>query len=216
MYFEIKEQQQAAQLIVPGDRISFILKSRDGIDLVDVISGGGTVAGFQANSTTYLVRDDGNVELPVLHDVKVQGLTIKQLEDVLEQKYAALYNDPFVLVHITSRRAYVFMGVGEAQEVELDRDNIKVIELLAKVGGIPPSSKSNKIRVIRGDYEHPSIKRIDLSTIEGLKDADFIIQPNDLIIIDPAVKIAPAILSEITPWLSLLTTGLTLYLIFNK
>jgi polysaccharide export outer membrane protein len=215
VYFEIKEQQAQAQLIVPGDRISFVLKARNGIDLIDVISGGGAVS-LQGNIASYLVKEDGNVELPVLGDVKVQGLTIKQLEDLMEQRYSGMYNDPFVIVQIVSRRAYVFMGVGEAQVVPLDRDNIKVIELLATVGGIPATSKSNRIRIIRGDYDHPSIKRIDLSTIEGLKDADFIIQPNDLIIVDPAIKVAPAILTEITPWLSLITTGLTLYLIFKK
>ena len=213
-YFEIAKQQSDLQLIAVGDRLSFVLKARDGYELVDVLEASqSTIATAQA--ITYLVREDGNCEFPLLGDMKVTGYTRKQLEDLLEKKYSNLYNDPFIILTVTNRRAFVFMGVGGGSVVTLTNENTKLIELLAMVGGIHENAKASKIRIIRGDYKHPNIKKIDLSTIEGLKDCDFVIQPNDLIIVDPTTKVVPAILGEIAPILSLLSTVLTLYLVFK-
>ncbi|MDX2003523.1 MAG: polysaccharide biosynthesis/export family protein [Chitinophagales bacterium] len=219
-YLELRESQKEAQLIVPGDRLSFILKARDGFELIDILhAGGGAGAGGMGQGGVafgYLVRQDGMVELPLLGDLKVVGMARKELEDLLEQKYSSMFNDPFVILQIINRQVYLFTGLNGAQAVALPRDNIKLIELLAMAGGIPPNAKSHKIKIIRGDYANPSIKKIDLSTIEGLKDAGFIVQPNDLIIIDPTTKVAPAILTEITPFLTLITTAFTFYILFKR
>ena len=215
VYIEIAKQQAAAELITPGDRMNFILKSRDGYELVDVLEGSQSIILGQ-NAVTYLVREDGNVDLPLLGDIKVVGMTRKQLEDLLEKKYSNIYNDPFVVLTIINHHAFVFMGRAAATVVPLPGENTKLIEVLAMVGGIHEGAKSNKIRIIRGSYEHPQVKHIDLSTIEGLRDAEFIVQPNDLIIVDPTTKVVPAILQEVTPFLSLITTVLTFYLIFRK
>lgn len=217
-YFEIKEKQEEGLLINPGDRINFILKARDGYELVDVLETGqlNLTTNSGSGAISYLVREDGNVEFPLLGDVKAQGMTRKQLEDLLEKKYSNVYNDPFIVLNVINRKAYVFMGLSGASVVTLPSERTTLIELLATVGGIPKGAKSNKIRIIRGDYQHPSVKKIDLSTIDGLKDADFVIQPNDLVVVDPTTKVVPAILTEITPVLSLVTTVLTFYLIFKK
>jgi polysaccharide biosynthesis/export protein len=213
-YFEIAKQQSELQLISIGDKLNFIMKARDGYELVDVLEANNSALAA-AQVITYLVREDGNCEFPLLGDIKVTGYTRKQLEDLLEKKYSNLYNDPFIILNVSNRRAFVFMGVGGGSVVQLPNENTKLIELLALVGGIPAGAKSSKIRIIRGDYRHPNIKKIDLSTIEGLKDCDFVIQPDDLIVVDPTTKVAPAILNEIAPFLSLFSTILTIYLVIK-
>ncbi len=215
-YLEIEQTGNQTQLIMPGDRISFLIRSRGGYDLIDVSNlspngGGGINLGGNALGLEYLVREDGFVELPILGLLKIEGLDRFQLEDVLEEKYAPIYNDPFVIAQVTNHRVFVFMGLGDAAAVPLSRPNTTLLDVIAQVGGISSGAKSHKIKIIRGDYKNPSIKRVDLSTMAGLEDAAFVVQPNDLILFEPRTPFAPAILRDITPFLTLLTTAISLY-----
>ncbi len=211
-YVELKEVEYLKQTLAPSDRISFRLYTRDGLEQVDVVSGeaGGRGGG---GSGSYLVKDDGYVELPLLGEVYVKGMTRLELENFLEKKYSVWFNDPFIQLDVTNHRAYLFMGIGSARVVPLVEENTKLIEVLASIGGISTESKSNRIKIIRGDYEHPSIKRIDLSTIGGLKEADFIVLPGDLIIVDPKLRPGQATIRELTYLMTIISTISTMYLL---
>jgi len=208
-YYELQEVEYQKQVILPDDRISFSLYTRDGFNLVDVI-GGGTQSG---GGTTYLVKEDGYVELPLLGELYVKGYTRLELEKLLEEKYSVWYNEPFMQLTVTNRRVYIFNGVGRASVLTLAEENTKLLDVIAQIGGIGAESKSNKIKIIRGDFESPSIKRIDLSTIAGLKDADFIVHPNDLIIIETRLRPGQVIVREIGNFFTVFSTISTLYLL---
>lgn len=218
--FDMDSLQAQALTLMPNDQISFKLATRDGYEFVDILrtNGGGQnqLQGQQTAAITYLVRPDGNVEFPLIGEVNVLGLTRLDLENLLEQKYSTIYNDPFIVLSVTNRRVFVFMGLDGAKVIPLPRENTTLMEVIALAGGITKGAKSHKIRVIRGDLDAPSIKKVDLSTIDGLKDANFLIQPNDMVVVEPTTKIVPAVLGEITPVLTLITTLLTFYLLIRS
>ncbi len=60
-----------------------------------------------------------------------------------------------------------------------------------------------------------AVYEMDLSTIEGLAYADIIIQPNDIIYVEPLPLIAREIVTEIAPVVTLLTTTLLLITILT-
>lgn len=225
-YYEIEELKKQELEIIPGDWISFTLTTQSGIELIDMTTGtqesGQNNRGVQQilragnGGAQYMVKPNGMVELPVIGDVLIEGMTRTEIEDFLEKKYAYLYNDPFVMVRVENRRAYVFMGLEGARVVPLINDNMTLIQVLASAGGVSKGAKSRNIRVIRGDYENPSIRKIDLSTIAGLKDAEMIIQPNDLIIVAPTTPVAAELLRQVTPILGLLSSLLTIYLLITR
>ena len=211
-YFEIQEAEHLKQVILPEDRISFNLYTREGFNLIDVL-GGGAQSGTRTTGASYLVKEDGYVELTLLGELYVKGLTRLELENLLEEKYSVWYNDPFIQLEVTNRRVYIFIGVGSASVFGLPSENTKILEVIAMIGGIGGGAKSNRIKIIRGNWDAPSIKRIDLSTIAGLKDADFIVQPNDIIVIDPKLRLGQDIVREINYLLTLITTFTTVYLL---
>ncbi len=222
-YTELVDDTSAtAQVIMPGDIINFQLGTRDGYGFVDVIervgvSGGGGQQG-QAPGTNinYVVRTDGIADFPLIGELNVTGMTRIDLQELLEEKYSVIYNDPFIVLTVTNRRAFVFIGRGNAKVINLPTENTTLIEVIALAGGLTNDSKARKVRVIRGDYDQPMIKKVNLSTISGLRDADMIIQPYDLIVVEPTTKIAPELLREITPVLSLVTTLITIILLVRR
>ena len=83
-------------------------------------------------------------------------------------------------------------------------------------GGIRDEGRANSIKLMRkvnkGERE---IYKIDLSTIDGLKNAQMIVQSNDYSYVDFKPRFASSFLTEITPWISILTTAILTYSILT-
>ncbi len=53
---------------------------------------------------------------------------------------------------------------------------------------------------------------IDLSTIEGINNADMVVQANDIIYVEPIADIAREVLADVTPVISLLSSALVIWI----
>jgi polysaccharide export outer membrane protein len=197
--------------ISPDDKIAFSMATQNGSTIVENISGINMEQGGSSNVGTveYIVRSDGRVELPVIGKVFVKGLTIEQFEDTLEKRYSKDYKDPFVQARITNQRVIVFPGNGsDAVVVPLENANTTLMEALAKAGGITDRGKSSSIKVIRLVDGQRVAYAIDLSTMDGLKYVDMIVQANDYIYVEPTPELAKEIASDVVPVISLLSSAI--------
>lgn len=228
-YFSVGQETIEQYTIQKGDLLTLQIFSREGFDLIDVLpnetgggssmrqgggagGGGGGAGGIM--QINYLVEQDGYVELPLFGRTYALGLTENELEDLIEQKCAAIFNDPYAFLQVTNRRAFVFKG-SSAAVVSLNQGPTTLIEVIAKAGGVANDLKAYNIKVLRGDLKNPEIIDVDLSTMEGLKNADLIIQTNDVVYIEQRLRIASTLFREITPVLSLVST-LTTVLVLVK
>ncbi len=224
-YFELSKKKIEEYVIQPGDELTLQVYSRDGFKLVDVLgsgtssqsSGNSASASGSANSSAggggtgvqYLVDKEGFVKFPVLGMMYVRGYTQNELQTLLAERFASLFVNPFVILQVTNRRVFLFKGDAGAV-VSLNNAPTSLIEVLAKSGGLDRPLKAYKIKIIRGDLSNPEVRIIDLSTLEGLRTADLIVQSNDIIYVSQrknvAIDFTKEILPIITPILSL--TGL--------
>ena len=211
--------------LAPGDRFSFlfgtnngekIILNQSGITSEEIQSQSINRMRAQNNQITYLVRQDGRANLPLLGNIDVSGKTILVLENEIKILLSENYIAPFVQIRVTNQRVIIFPGKGDAQVVGLSNANTSLLEVIALAGGIRDEARSNSIKLMRKiSPTKREIYKIDLSTIQGLKDAQMIVQSNDYIYIDFKPRYASTILQEIGPWLSLITTGLLTYSILT-
>jgi len=211
--------------IAIDDKLTFTLRTNNGKSLIEGLSG--TVAtlngdnkvsstGVSGNLSEYIVRSDGYVEFPVLGDVHVEGLTIKACEDSLEALFLSQYQDPFVQLKVTNRRCVVFSGDGNAASIiNLENLNTTLLEVLAKSGGISQRGKSRVVKVMRKVGDKREIYHIDISTIEGLKYADMIIQGNDYIYVEPRPQLIREGMKEWAPIASLASSFTMIFTIIR-
>ena len=213
--------------LAPGDRFSFIFGTNDGEKIILSQSGvNNTAIGGQANfgnqlqnrqnQLTYLVRQDGTSNLPVIGIIPVSGKTIVELEEEIRILLSENYINPFVQIRVTNQRVIIFPGKGDAEVLAISNANTSLLEAIAMAGGIRDEGRANSIKLMRKTNNGKrEIYKIDLSTIEGLKNAQMIVQSNDYIYVDFKPRFASSFLTEITPWLSLLTTALLTYSIIS-
>jgi polysaccharide export outer membrane protein len=200
--------------IAPNDIIDFRLYTNDGFEVIDMVSQSNSnrVLLSQSNIIQYNIRKDSLVELPIIGEVNLVGKTIIESEKILEKKYANFYVDPFINLRVKSKRVVIFPGTGsEAKVVPLKYNNTTLIEALASVGGISSNGKAKKIKLIRKTDKKQEVFLINLSTINGLRDASMILQSNDIIYVEPVRNYAREILSDITPVLGLISTATSLW-----
>ncbi len=204
-------------VIGPGDRFTFFFSTNNGERIISGLSGvNGTDGQFfnrsMQNIQDYLVRRDGTAELPVIGIMKVQGFTTIELEDILTEILSKNYINPFVQIRLSNQRIIIFPGRGQAQVVNLTNVNTTLLEVIALAGGLSEDARANSIKLIRKNKNQREIYKIDLSTIQGLKQAEMIVQSNDYIYVDVKPRLASSVLTEVSPWLAILTSTL---LVFN-
>jgi polysaccharide export outer membrane protein len=223
-YFELAKKKVEEYVIQPGDEITLEVYSRDGFKLVDVLGGAlntnqtaiSNTTGQVAPPTikpTYLVDKEGFARFPILGMMFVKGFTQNELETQLAQRYAALFVNPFVVLKVANRRVFVFKGDLGGSVVELNDALTTLPEVLAKSGGLPKGLKAYNIKVIRGDLANPQVRIINLSTLEGLRSSDLIVQSNDIIYVEQRRAFLTDLLPLITPITSVVTLISTLVIL---
>ncbi len=200
--------------ISPNDIIEFSLYSNDGFKLVDLTSlNTNNSTGFRiANGTEYLVEPTGEVKLPVLGKIKINGLTIREAQSLLEEKYASYYIRPYVMMRVINKRVIVFPGsAGDAKVIPLLNNNTTLIEGIALAGGLADDGKAKMIKLIREKKGEHEVYLIDLSVVEGIKQASMVLQANDIVYVEPRRKYAIRFLQEAAPVISVITSAFILY-----
>lgn len=199
------------------DKLTFSISTNNGEMILQSLAAGNQVgSNLSAFGYEYLIRPNGMIEIPIIGELKVSGLTVHQCEDTLETRYSAFYQKPFIQVKIISQKVIVFPGNGsDARVVPLSNVRTTLMDVLAQAGGIPERGKANKIKVIRKYGDERKVFVIDLSTIDGLKYADLVVQANDYIYVEPQPYLIRELLQDTAPVISLLSTVLSVFAIIN-
>jgi polysaccharide export outer membrane protein len=200
------------------DKFTFTLSTNDGKNILEGLTGivQGSSAG-SSNQNEYLIRTDGKTMLPVIGEVTILGLTIKQAEDSLKKLFSKHYLDPFVQLKVTNKRVIVFPGEGgQAKVIYLKNNNTTIMEIIAEAGGVSARGKSNSVKLIRYIDGKRVIYPIDLSSINGLIYADLYVQANDYIYIEPNPNISTEILKQTAPIVGILSAVTVIFTIINR
>ena len=115
-------------------------------DVVDVV-----VLGNKEVSRTCAVRPDGFISLPMLNDVKAEGLTVNGLAGVIRSGLSARLREPEVTVVATATRqpmVFVFGQVGAPKPVPL-RDARTAAQALSYAGDFTQRAEPKEVALIR-------------------------------------------------------------------
>ena len=209
--FNLKQQVNVAEknyLIQKNDYLEIFVYTNKGEKIIDPAIQPGTGESSQTSSgttPTYLIDANGVGKFPMIGEVKLEGLTIRQAEEVLQQAYSKFYEEAFVILGYTNKRVIV-LGAPGGQVIPLANENIRLVEVLALAKGLNNDAKAHNIRILRGD----TVFVADLSTFDGYIKNNIPIHPGDVVYVEPIRKPFTEGLRDYGPILSILTTLTTL------
>lgn len=200
------EHSITSTILQPYDQISVLMYTNNGSALIE----GGGIQGVGAGAEspiTYMIRQDSTVKLPIIGDIRLGGMEKDSAEYFLEQKLGQFYQNPYIKITITNRTIILFFEKGtQGQSIAIPEDGITLLDAIAGAGGLTENSKAYKIKLIRGDNKNPRIYNFNISNIEEFRKANFVLEANDIIYVDSRPRYMTKILSEVQPYLMLVTT----------
>lgn len=97
------------------------------------------------------VRRDGKISVPLVDDVQAEGLTPRELKEVLTEALAEFVTAPDVTVIVSATNSHtvtVIGGVARSGQIPLVRQT-RVLEAIATMGGFNAWAKRDHIKIIR-------------------------------------------------------------------
>lgn len=180
--------------IHPNDELTIYVMSSDRgqsdyfnlISTYNSRSGGSYSTVNPENTIGYLVDINGNIEMPELGSIKVDGMTRLQLQDTITArlKRGGYLADPVVLVRFKNYKIYVKSASG-AQTITVSNERVTVLEALAQAGTIASYTKLDKIGVLREESGSMHIRYLNLKSKDVFNDPYFLLQQNDVILLEP-------------------------------
>ncbi|RAJ96080.1 polysaccharide export outer membrane protein [Larkinella arboricola] len=158
------------------------------------------MGGAQQGSTTslpytpgYLVNEEGQIELPIIGKVMVQGLTNMQAAGQIRQKLLEYLKEPVVNVRNTNFQITVTGEVARPAMFSIPNEQITLPAALGMAGDITIYGKRTNILVIREENGQRTFNQIDLTNRDVFKSPYFYLRPNDIVYVEPGkVRVASA------------------------
>jgi polysaccharide export outer membrane protein len=141
--------------------------------------------GSQFYLSGYTVNDSGNIILPVVGDVFVEGKNMNEIRELITGKVNERINNADVLVSLVS---FYLTFVGEFNQqgkMSVMQDNVNVLEAIALAGGINDYGNKKRVLVLRKNNKGVESYRVDLTKRSLLVSDKFFLRPNDIIIAEP-------------------------------
>lgn len=174
--------------------------------------GGGGSGGGGGLLRRYLIQETGAVILPMVGKTHLAGLTLYQADSLLAEKFSKFYEKPYLITRYINKRVMVMGAMGN-KVITLTNENMTLLEVLTLAGNFDNNTRANKIRLIRNaNTGTPVMKNIDLSTWEGLKNAELIIQPNDIVYVEPRRRVGSEFLADFAQVATAIGSSVTLIL----
>lgn len=135
----------------------------------------------------YLVDNEGNINFPVLGELKLGGLTKKEAERLIIDKLKPYMKEiPIVTVRMVNYKISVIGEVTRPGTFTISNEKVNLLEALAMAGDMTVYGLRDNVKLIREDANgKQQIVTLDLNNAETILSPYYWLQQNDIVYITP-------------------------------
>ena len=179
----------------PGDKLSIYVHSRDEqlMNLFNISGRNGGYnmmsQGYGQNYAPYTVDNNGEVDFPVLGNIKIAGMTRDEVQKTIKEKLITnnLCKDPIVTVSFYNMTFSVLGNAGTGVK-QINKDRITLMEAIA-MGDLNIDGLRKNVLVMRQEGDKQVPYRVDLTSAESIYNSPvYYIHQNDVIYVEPNKK----------------------------
>ena len=158
-----------------------------------VASSAGLAASTSSNVTTqaalqpYLVDNEGNINFPVLGELKLGGLTKREAEQLILDKLKPYMKEtPIVTVRMVNYKISVIGEVARPGTFTISNEKVNLLEALAMARDMTVYGLRDNVKLIREDANgKQQIITLDLNKAETILSPYYWLQQNDIVYVTP-------------------------------
>lgn len=134
----------------------------------------------------YLVNQSGEIDLPVLGRVSVNGLTIDEVKNSIAKKAAVYYKNATVNVRLLNFRVTVLGEVTRPGTYTVNEERVSVLDALGLSGDLTIYGKRENIMLIRQQANaQKKVVRMNLNDANMMNSPYFYLKQGDVIYVEP-------------------------------
>ncbi len=138
--------------------------------------------------SSYSVDKNGLIRIPYLGEINVLGYSVKETRLKIESELAKMFknmDDIFVTVKLAGIRFTIIGEINKPGTNVLFQNKVTIIEAIADAGDIKMTGDRRNVKLIRKNLDGTQKFNLDLTGYDFLDSEAYIIQPNDIIYIEP-------------------------------
>jgi polysaccharide export outer membrane protein len=198
---QIENRFEAA--IAPYDELSIIVSTSSSKKELATPFNLGNSTNTSSNNSRYLVDVNGDIQMPIIGNLHVAGLTRLRLQDTLAAmlKNGGYIDEPFVMVRFNNFKVF-FLGGGKGKVLNIANERCTFLEALAMLGSdFDLHTRRDHIAVMREINGRMVMRYLDPRSSDVFNDPFFMLQQNDFIIADTYNN--GIVRSEFTYWVGI-------------
>jgi polysaccharide export outer membrane protein len=134
---------------------------------------------------TYTVDDKGDITLPMLGKVHVEGLTRLEAIEKLRSELSRYIKDPGVNMNFNNFRVSVLGEVAKPGSFIMPTERVTVLEALGMAGDLTIRGVRDNVLLIREIDGQKTMHRLDLTQQSTLNSPYYYLAQNDVIYVEP-------------------------------
>ncbi|MEO8405650.1 MAG: polysaccharide biosynthesis/export family protein [Chitinophagaceae bacterium] len=142
---------------------------------------GAQTSASSSNILGYLINRDGNIKFPDIGDLKAEGQTTSELEDLIKKKLETYLNMPIVTVRFLNFKITVLGEVTRPGTYQIPTEKISIIEAIGLAGDLTVYGVRNNVMIIREVDNKREYGFIDLTKGDIFQSPYFYLKQNDAI-----------------------------------
>ena len=177
--------------IVPNDELKIIITSQMpeataayNLPLVNYASSTAVSTKNTPSIQTYMVDKDGDITMPILGKVHVEGKTTNEIRDMLVKEISKDVKDPFVDVTIVGFKVNVLGEVKDPGTKIVTKERYSILDALADAKDLTEYGKRDNVLLIREEGGTKKVVRLNLNDAKLLESSYFYLQQNDAIYVE--------------------------------
>lgn len=133
----------------------------------------------------YTLDDEGRIRMPMIGHIYVQGLSLLQIDSLLEKKLSIYLKDVIVKVRLLSFKITVMGEVGSQGTQTVQAERYTILEAIGAAGGIGDFGNRKKIELMRATTDGYIVYNIDMTDQSIVQSKNFFMAPNDVLYVRP-------------------------------
>ena len=141
----------------------------------------------QAALQQYLVDNQGTIDFPVLGELQVSGLTIKEAENLIREKLQPFLKEtPIVTVRMMNYKISVLGEVAKPGTFTISNEKVNVLEALAMAGDMTIWGIRDNVKLVREEENGKrEIILLNLNQADIVDSPYYYLQQNDILYVSP-------------------------------
>ena len=159
--------------LAPADKLNIVVSSALSPDIAvsynlplqsSRIGASTTTSGSSYSTMPYMIDSKGDIDFPVVGKIRVAGMTREEVEVTIKNILVSnrLLNDAVVTCEVLNHFVNVLGDVRTPGRIAIEKDNLTILEAIAKCGDLNITGERQSVMVIRQQGDQQKVYTIDV------------------------------------------------------